>query len=409
MSDEEIKSKYTSYDDFMEACAKDVAKSYIVYDLKTQQHILPQIITMAGVWDAIPIDPKVQTFSEFLPQGFNLTHDWAGFSDAQASRYIHQNHVNETKHMAKLNPGYNIHTLVGNLNKTLDRMMDSKLIDYLVKERMFTFYEVDGCIPGTEEHRVLEEIVNDNPWPKPIVVYGYDDTWGIEGYLFEAETKCVKERNMGQVATNNPGVSNLVFFSRENITAPLKSIPDPEIGAYNSSKTYISFVVGDGDALYEYGNMKKEMERRVKYCSEDPDSCFPLIWTMSPQLIKSSAPWIKWFYEQALKTGKDYFILPPSGDTYSYPSLMKGETAENFVTNTENDAKMLDTSGTMSWEWFLSWGHAVKEYFPRYSPNNIVRGFFAINVPYMFPIEAFSGTYKVIGGNSVLFKPLADW
>jgi hypothetical protein len=114
--------------------------------------------------------------------------------------------------MAKLNPGYDVHSFSGNVHRNLTRMMDSKFIDYSVKEKMFTFFEVDGCIPGTGEHALLEEIVNNNPWPKPITVYGYDDTWGLMGDLFEAETTCVKERNMGQAAST--GVSNLGFFSR---------------------------------------------------------------------------------------------------------------------------------------------------------------------------------------------------
>lgn len=88
---------------------------------------------------------------------------------------------------------------------------------------------------------------------------------------------------------------------------------------------------------------------------------------------------------------------------------MKGEVRDNFVKFTEDDATWLDTSGTMSWEWLGTWHHAIDEYFPLYSANNIVRCFFAINVPYFIPIEAFFGTYKVIGENSVLFKPLADW
>lgn len=308
--------------------------------------------------------------------------------------------------MAKLNPGYDVHTLSGNIHRNLTHIMDSMFIDYSVKEKMFTFFEIEGCIPGTGEHALLEEIVNNNPWPKPITVYGYDDSWGLLGDLFEAETTCVKERNMGQVAST--GVVNLGFFSREKEPV-LKSNPDPEIATYNSSKTYISFVVGDGDALYEYRNMKDEMTRRVGYCNDDPDGCFPLIWSISPQMTKSAPLWIDWFYEQAQKTGKDFFILPPSGDLYSYPSLMSGQDRANFVNSTEVDAQKLDTSGTMAWEWVFSWEHAIKTYFPLYSLNNIVRGFFLVNVPYPLPIEAFFGTYKVVGGNTVLFKPLADW
>tara|TARA_B110000285_G_C15010169_1_gene555996 strand:- start:976 stop:1101 length:126 start_codon:yes stop_codon:yes gene_type:complete len=41
MDDEDIQSRYIKYDDFMEVCAKKVAKGYIVYDWHTQQHIMP--------------------------------------------------------------------------------------------------------------------------------------------------------------------------------------------------------------------------------------------------------------------------------------------------------------------------------------------------------------------------------
>ncbi len=81
---------------------------------------------------------------------------------------------------------------------------------------------------------------------------------------------------------------------------------------------------------------------------------------------------------------------------------MKGQDQANFVKNTENDCETLDTSGTSAWdydheirawEWFGSWEHAIKTYFPfpLYAENNIVRGFFLINVPYLFPIELSRG------------------
>lgn len=109
-----------------------------------------------------------------------------------------------------------------------------KFIDYAIKEKMFTMFLVYECIPGTKEHAVQERVVRENNWPRPITVYGYDDTWGILGDLFEAETTCVKERNMGQVASI--GVSNLGFFSRANLTnSQLKSNPNPVIGEYNQS------------------------------------------------------------------------------------------------------------------------------------------------------------------------------
>jgi hypothetical protein len=61
--------------------------------------------------------------------------------------------------------------------------------------------------------------------------------------LFEAETNCVKEHNMGQIASN--GVNNLAYFSRKPaIETPLVQSPldSPE---FNASKTYLAFVIGD--------------------------------------------------------------------------------------------------------------------------------------------------------------------
>ena len=49
-----------------------------------------------------------------------------------------------------------------------------------------------------------------NSWPRPITVFGYDDTFAVAGDLFEAETTCVKEHNMGQVSilTHSMNVHN---------------------------------------------------------------------------------------------------------------------------------------------------------------------------------------------------------
>lgn len=204
---------------------------------------------------------------------------------------MHTHYINSTKHMAKLNPGYDVHHFEGNVFKNLtNKNPDTKFMDYSVKEKMFTFFLINGCLKGTPEHHMTEKIVNNNPWTKPITVYGYDDTWGILGDPYEAETLCVEEHNMGQVAS--VGVSNLGFFSREEpISEPLKANPDPDTGDYDAEKTYVAFVVGDGDALYDVkGNMFNEMLQRVEECKDT--TCYPLIWSISPQLIHVAPYWL---------------------------------------------------------------------------------------------------------------------
>lgn len=66
-------------------------------------------------------------------------------------------------------------------------------------------------------------------------------------------------------------------------------------------------------------------------------------------------------------TGKDYFILPPSGFLYAYPASMDKITEEKFVHDTEEACVLLGTNATMDWEWFFGWRRDVKSYLPMYS------------------------------------------
>lgn len=62
---------------------------------------------------------------------------------------------------------------------------DLSLADYIVSARLFNFFLVCGCIPGTAEHAFVTRMAAANPWPSPIPVYGYDDTFPVAGDLFE--------------------------------------------------------------------------------------------------------------------------------------------------------------------------------------------------------------------------------
>jgi hypothetical protein len=72
----------------------------------------------------------------------------------------------------------------------LDGTPNPKLIDFIVKEKLFCFYFIDGCIRGSEEYLFWDEMVEDEStlWLKPIPVYGYNDAFPVAGDIFEAET-----------------------------------------------------------------------------------------------------------------------------------------------------------------------------------------------------------------------------
>lgn len=237
--------------------------------------------------------------------------------------------------------------------------------------------------------------------------------------------------------------------------------PTPAAAPYNSSLSYVTLVVGDGDNIGMVAGARFDwMQGRVAKCGGKTGSsrCYPLVWTLSPQALHMAPNLTRWFYEQAASTGADYFMLPPSGearpwpvwrrvtactrcvcvcagarsenrtkdccaptvafmdvrrvrrvcvcpagDLYSYPSMMGSADQATYVGNTERVAHVMNTSATVDWEWFLTWSNAFKTYFPRYAAAGVVRGVFGVCVPFDFPVLPFWGehdSYKIVPGNT---------
>jgi hypothetical protein len=155
------------------------------------------------------------------------------------------------------------------------------------------------------------------------------------------------------------------------------------------------------------------MQQRIENClsKSSPDPCFPLTWTISPHALHLAPDWINWFYTQSYQTGSDYFMLPPTGDLYSYPSEMPQDVLTNYIHNTEHDSYLLNTSSTTEWEWFGHWKTAENYYFPQYEPNQIVKGIFTVNVPFNLPIPTIfepGKSHKLVTPHVVAFKP-REW
>jgi hypothetical protein len=73
-----------------------------------------------------------------------------------------------------MNPGY--HAEENLIDPPLTGMPNLALADFIVKEKLFNMFLYWGCIALTPDHAVMNKIATQNPWPRPISVYGYDDT-----------------------------------------------------------------------------------------------------------------------------------------------------------------------------------------------------------------------------------------
>ena len=333
---------------FLRRCLGDFPR-VVLFNWTAQQELLPSIVTAAAVLDAVPLEAAaLAALAPAAPPAlaFDAVLAFGGMQEIDSVAYVFDRWGNLTTGLCKLNPGWHwdadpLHTL----SPVLAGGPSIQLVDYVVKERLFNFFLKNGCIPLTAEHALLERMLADDApgsgtsrhWPRPLTVYGYDNSHPLfGGDVFEAETTCVAAHNMGQVAS--AGVTNLAYFSADGpLTEPLLQLPDPLHGtagsdppyaplAFNASRTYVAFTIGDGDNVQYVQNSRADwMKQRAARCAAgggpaNRTACYPLLWSLSPALIRLSPDWARWFFATARSNGADWFVLPPSGDTYAYPS-----------------------------------------------------------------------------------------
>merc|ERR1712176_579392 len=120
--------------------------------------------------------------------------EFAGFDELAATQWVFENYGNQTTTIAKIQTPAPDGTGSG---------PNPGLFDFVVKHRMFAFYLHEGCNRLHKEHAFMETMVKTaKTWPDLIPVWGYDSTQVHGVSLWEAETLCVNEFNMGQIASD---------------------------------------------------------------------------------------------------------------------------------------------------------------------------------------------------------------
>ena len=400
---------------FVEACMTEFPEC-VRYSYAAQQELLPNILTVGAVLGAVPLDEGMT-----VPCDDVVFDAMVEFQERDtpylATQSVYDTFVDDTTGLAMLNPGYD--SSDPNVwDPAMTRDMDPSLVDFVFSEKLFVIFLVNGCIKPTPENALLSDIAKANPWPSPIGVYGYADYWLVfGGYLFEAQTRCLESRNMGAIPTKT---NNLSFFStRREPIRDANEIEQNELEDvdYDPGMTYVAFVVGDGDNVAYIMDQRSEWFRqRLSGCGQPENTCAPITWSISPHLPRIAPDVLEWYYDMSRQTGKDYFMLPPSGHLYAYPASMGEEMQDQFSEATEEDARLLGTGSTVHWEWWNTWRRAESEFLPKYAGEaSVIGGVFPVNVPYMFP--TFTGWnpdrfFKVLpgrgGGEVVLFRP-REW
>ncbi len=408
-------SETVNASDFLATCLGEFP-SCVRYSYTEQQELLPSILTVAASLEAVPLDTELNVVCE--NPSFDATLEFETRNTPfLATQYVFENYIEQTTGLAMLNPGYD--TNADDVSDPpLIRDMPPALIDFVFAKKLFVHFLVNSCQESNPDRQLLQDIVNAGPWQTPIGVFGYNNSWMVMGgYLYEAHTRCLDSRNMGAIPSQT---NNLSFFSTRR--APIKSADElehnpPEEIEYDSSKTYVAFVIGDGDNIrFIMSTRNVWLRQRLADCKQADNSCEPISWSISPHLAYLAPDVLEWYYATTRQTGKDYFILPPSGHLYAYPSSLNVQDQSRFAQATEQDARVLGVAGVVHWDWAGTWEDAEEIFLPKYAKNDgAIKGVFPVNVPYLFPTFPWwpdEDFYKVLkgkdGGQTVVFRP-REW
>ncbi|GMH99677.1 hypothetical protein TrVE_jg339 [Triparma verrucosa] len=387
--------------------------NFIEYDFDTQREFEPILVTLCVSLNALPVsvnsDVKIMEALEGMRMVKNVTYEWENKSNLEIVEEVFEEYKEGfvKGEVVKIDPGYRWDGGKTPLIYHLTKDMDYSIVDFAVQNRLFTFFLANGCVPLTADHRVEEKIFRHfKKGSSTTAVYGYDDSVPLfGGDTYEAETNCVREHDIGQVAST--AVNNVNFYNTSGQIENLEPNPIPVV-EYDPEKTYVAFIVGDGDNFWHLkNNHMKLFNERQTLCLDDPESCFPMSWSIAPAAAKYMSDIIRYYDGIAKNTTKDYFVLPPSGSLYSYPGLFPSDVQDDYINTMDKDMKVYNTRVSVHWEWFYNWRHAISTYFTKWSEfATSPRGFVLANVPYLLPVWIFRGKeYRMVGDNVVLFKP----
>ena len=163
----------------------------MLYSKELHHEIIPQLITLAGVLDAVPLD--VDSGMEVDPAwaehevAFDALVEFPEVSELLATQFVFDNYGHLTTGVAMMNPGWRQPDDLHPLDHELERDPDVGLADYIIKERVFNFFLWSGCVPRTDHHALMTRMMTDPSmsWKKPVEVFGYNDAVHFFGrYVF---------------------------------------------------------------------------------------------------------------------------------------------------------------------------------------------------------------------------------
>lgn len=285
------------YNDYKQLIAKykNKIKGVVVTDpaLASTKNIATML---AGVDNVIAVSPRLAK-----QLGLPIVHDLRGrwTNDADAYRWIMDNYWDKMNH---------------NLAACLWPHANG-VRDYLVQNKAFIFW-IPGPIDGAkktsapeEQMKFVEELLGRLPANIPIMGYSYA---GLDIGIGEGGGVGLMAE-FGKYLVGSVSTANLSLHSGIKVPAFKQKKPHP-MPKLKRDKTYITFVISDGDNIPVMTTVNWPQVWKNKKRGD-----FPVAWTISPASTLLIPGIMDYYYQTS--TPNDIFMAAVSGVGYTYPIM----------------------------------------------------------------------------------------
>ena len=230
-------------------------------------------------------------------------------------------------------------------------------------------------------------------------------------------------------------VSNLSFHSLLTAFADMPHAPLPAVEPirFDPKKTYVAVVRSDGDNLQiVMGGNRGKMEERLALCAAATEAnrsvaCPFMTHTLSNRLLEFGPHVLRWFFAAAHTTGRDAFVMGPSGFGYNVslatvcPSLLTTRSPDAYrccrqfpslISPPQKQAEFAAATASaaeqLGWEGYCHWdlphgAEDIRAYIQRLD-GTAIKGVFATDVAGAF-LPSRIGSVEVFTSHQLLDQP----
>ncbi|BDA45333.1 hypothetical protein COCOBI_07-1200 [Coccomyxa sp. Obi] len=380
------------------ARGRDAVLSRVLYS-PDEPWSIANVATLAGIHLSVPVPTNSSTVASVIsPQGFSLFEDlpvafdtrgqWEDAPNATAWAIANLYPMcNETESLVVLqDPGL---------------LQAGYLADLVAARQLFAFHMPDMCDANSTSAALFDTIAEAARFQGSLL--------SVMGYFPQQEVVALCSKHHTEISLVSDYCSSLSFWSRmPPVTGPLVQSPPLAARPYSRLRTYIAIIASDGDNMQMAFNVKRQrMEERLSECQVIGAACPPLAWTISNRLAEFAPFVLKWYFRQGATTGKDSFLMGPSGFGFMHPSIIAPDDPliDVMINRTATAAAMLSSSAYVHWDNYDN-EPAMVNYLSRLSSSNgPIQAVFSPITPYVPAkigrLETFRESYRWFGTETI--------